>query len=151
MISVSLAAILLWPNPFAQIIVIAAAAIIGRGLLSKPGIAAGAVKSEAGLLKNTAVRSAQLSKKTGAALLTFFVSHVAFAAPARVVVEIDAPAEQFNHDGRDRKVGKDAGEVAQVGVIGVPLTAELKATPRVVIDFSAPVSMWKSVPSWLTV
>ena len=38
-------------------------------------------------------------------------------------------------------IGKDAGEVAQVGAIGVPLTAELKATPRVMIDFSAPVSM----------
>lgn len=72
--AVSLAAILLWPNPFVQIIVIAAAAIIGRVLLSKPGIAAGAVKSEADLLQNTAVRSVQLSKKTGAALLTFFLT-----------------------------------------------------------------------------
>jgi 4-hydroxy-tetrahydrodipicolinate reductase len=40
-------------------------------------------------------------------------------------------------------IGKDAGEVAQVGAIGVPLTAELKGSPRVVIDFSAPVSMRK--------
>jgi 4-hydroxy-tetrahydrodipicolinate reductase len=38
-------------------------------------------------------------------------------------------------------IGKDAGEVAQVGAIGVPLSAELKATPQVLIDFSAPVSM----------
>ena len=38
-------------------------------------------------------------------------------------------------------IGRDAGEVAQVGAMGVPLTVELKATPRVLIDFSAPVSM----------
>ena len=38
-------------------------------------------------------------------------------------------------------IGKDAGEVAQVGPIGVPLSAELRETPRVLIDFSAPVSM----------
>jgi 4-hydroxy-tetrahydrodipicolinate reductase len=40
-------------------------------------------------------------------------------------------------------IGKDAGDVAQIGPIGVPLSGDLKATPRALIDFSAPVSMRK--------
>jgi 4-hydroxy-tetrahydrodipicolinate reductase len=44
-------------------------------------------------------------------------------------------------------IGRDAGDVAQVGAIGVPLSADLIATPRVVIDFSAPASMRR----WLDV
>lgn len=38
-------------------------------------------------------------------------------------------------------LGRDAGEVAGIGPIGVPLASELKATPRVLIDFTAPASM----------
>ena len=36
---------------------------------------------------------------------------------------------------------KDAGELAGVGAIGVPLTFDLRPTPAVVIDFSSPDSM----------
>ena len=35
---------------------------------------------------------------------------------------------------------RDAGEVAGVGVIGIPITYDLKPTPQVLIDFSAPAS-----------
>src|SRR5688500_8326950 len=34
--------------------------------------------------------------------------------------------------------GRDAGEVAGIGPIGVPVTFELKPTPQVLIDFTAP-------------
>jgi 4-hydroxy-tetrahydrodipicolinate reductase len=44
-------------------------------------------------------------------------------------------------------LGKDAGEIAGAGPIGVPLSAELRETPRVLIDFSAPASM----RNWLKV
>jgi 4-hydroxy-tetrahydrodipicolinate reductase len=36
---------------------------------------------------------------------------------------------------------RDAGEVAGIGGIGLPITFELKATPQVLIDFTAPQSM----------
>jgi 4-hydroxy-tetrahydrodipicolinate reductase len=36
---------------------------------------------------------------------------------------------------------KDAGELAGIGPIGVPLTFDLKPTPQVVVDFSSPDSM----------
>jgi 4-hydroxy-tetrahydrodipicolinate reductase len=38
-------------------------------------------------------------------------------------------------------MNKDAGEVAGIGVIGVPLSFDLKVTPQVMIDFSSPASM----------
>ncbi|MDB5320990.1 MAG: dapB [Phycisphaerales bacterium] len=38
-------------------------------------------------------------------------------------------------------LARDAGEVAGVGSIGVPITFDLKATPGALIDFSAPTSM----------
>jgi len=38
-------------------------------------------------------------------------------------------------------LGKDAGELAAVGQIGVPLTHDLRPTPDVLIDFSHPVAM----------
>jgi 4-hydroxy-tetrahydrodipicolinate reductase len=38
-------------------------------------------------------------------------------------------------------IGKDAGEIAGVGQIGVPLRHDLKANPQVLIDFTAPSSM----------
>jgi 4-hydroxy-tetrahydrodipicolinate reductase len=38
-------------------------------------------------------------------------------------------------------LNKDAGEIAGIGPIGVPLSFDLKATPQVLIDFSAPASM----------
>ena len=45
------------------------------------------------------------------------------------------------------QIGKDAGELAGVGPIGVPLAAELRGTPAALIDFSAPASM----RNWLKV
>jgi 4-hydroxy-tetrahydrodipicolinate reductase len=36
---------------------------------------------------------------------------------------------------------RDAGEIAGVGAIGVPITYDLKPTPQVLIDFTAPQSM----------
>lgn len=36
---------------------------------------------------------------------------------------------------------KDAGEVAQIGPIGVPLTHDLRPTPQALVDFSSPASM----------
>ena len=37
--------------------------------------------------------------------------------------------------------GRDAGEVAGVGPIGVPITYDLKKTPQVLIDFTGPAGM----------
>jgi 4-hydroxy-tetrahydrodipicolinate reductase len=37
--------------------------------------------------------------------------------------------------------GRDAGEIAGIGSIGVPLSYDLKATPQVLIDFTSPDSM----------
>ena len=50
-----------------------------------------------------------------------------------VVAAIDRPDHPQLH--------KDAGELAGIGSIGVPLTFDLKPTPQVVIDFSSPDSM----------
>src|SRR5258705_3257524 len=36
--------------------------------------------------------------------------------------------------------GRDAGEVAGIGAIGVPITFDLKPTPQVLIDFTVPAS-----------
>ena len=36
---------------------------------------------------------------------------------------------------------RDAGEVAGIGKIGVPITFDLKPTPQVLIDFTAPPAM----------
>jgi 4-hydroxy-tetrahydrodipicolinate reductase len=36
---------------------------------------------------------------------------------------------------------RDAGEIAGIGPIGLPITFELKPTPQVLIDFTAPASM----------
>lgn len=36
---------------------------------------------------------------------------------------------------------KDAGEVAGIGVIGTPITYDLRPTPQVLIDFTSPASM----------
>ncbi|MFV0442293.1 MAG: 4-hydroxy-tetrahydrodipicolinate reductase [Planctomycetaceae bacterium] len=47
-----------------------------------------------------------------------------------VVAAIDAPGAP--------RLGQDAGEVAGVGRIGVPIVAELGSHPDVVIDFSSP-------------
>jgi 4-hydroxy-tetrahydrodipicolinate reductase len=51
--------------------------------------------------------------------------------------EVVAAVERPGHDAQ----GKDAGEVAGVGRIGVPVTPDLRATPQVLIDFTAPASM----------
>jgi 4-hydroxy-tetrahydrodipicolinate reductase len=38
-------------------------------------------------------------------------------------------------------IGKDAGEIAGMGTIGLPVTFDLKPTPQVLIDFTSPASM----------
>lgn len=38
-------------------------------------------------------------------------------------------------------ISKDAGEVAGVGKIGVPITHDMRPTPQVLIDFTAPAAM----------
>lgn len=45
--------------------------------------------------------------------------------------------ERSDHDAQAR----DAGEVAGIGAIGVPVTVDLKPTPEVLIDFTSPASM----------
>ncbi len=49
-------------------------------------------------------------------------------------LEIVAALEYAQHP----ELGRDAGELAGVGKIGVPLAAELGESPQVVIDFSVP-------------
>lgn len=44
-------------------------------------------------------------------------------------------------------LGRDAGELAGVGPIGLPISAELRASPQVLIDFSTP----ESTRHWLDV
>jgi 4-hydroxy-tetrahydrodipicolinate reductase len=39
------------------------------------------------------------------------------------------------------QIGRDAGEVAGVGAIGLPVTSDLKDPPQVLIDFTAPAGM----------
>jgi 4-hydroxy-tetrahydrodipicolinate reductase len=57
--------------------------------------------------------------------------------------DVVAAIERPDHE----MLSRDAGEVAGVGKIGVPLTADLQATPQVLIDFTAPASMrhWLNV------
>src|ERR1700710_662849 len=38
-------------------------------------------------------------------------------------------------------LARDAGEIAGLGSIGLPLTFDLKPTPQVLIDFTAPAAM----------
>src|SRR5437763_1298379 len=38
-------------------------------------------------------------------------------------------------------LGKDAGDIAGVGALGTPITVDLRPTPTVLIDFTAPASM----------
>jgi 4-hydroxy-tetrahydrodipicolinate reductase len=58
-------------------------------------------------------------------------------------LKVVAAIERGDHP----QIGKDAGELAGVGPIGVPLAGELGGRPAALIDFSAPVSMRK----WLGV
>jgi len=51
--------------------------------------------------------------------------------------EVAAAIERGDHP----QLGKDAGEVAGVGAIGIPITSDLRPTPQVLIDFTAPQSM----------
>jgi 4-hydroxy-tetrahydrodipicolinate reductase len=39
------------------------------------------------------------------------------------------------------QIGRDAGEVAGIGSVGLPVSAELKEIPQVLIDFTAPTGM----------
>ncbi len=40
--------------------------------------------------------------------------------------------------GDNPQMARDAGEIAGIGTIGIPISIELEATPNVLIDFSAP-------------
>jgi 4-hydroxy-tetrahydrodipicolinate reductase len=51
--------------------------------------------------------------------------------------EVAAAIERPDHP----SIGRDAGELAGVGSIGIPLRHDLKNTPQVLIDFTAPTSM----------
>src|SRR5687767_552597 len=51
--------------------------------------------------------------------------------------EIVGAIERPDHEAQ----AKDAGEVAGVGAIGVPVTFDLRPTPAVLIDFTVPTSM----------
>ena len=52
-------------------------------------------------------------------------------------LELKAALERADHP----QIGKDAGELAGVGVLGVPLTARLEKNVDVLIDFSSPKGM----------
>ncbi len=39
------------------------------------------------------------------------------------------------------QISKDAGEVAGIGNIGLPITFDLKPTPNVLIEFTSPAAM----------
>jgi len=52
-------------------------------------------------------------------------------------LKVVAAVERAEHP----QINKDAGEIAGVGPIGVPLSADLRGNPAALIDFSAPVSM----------
>lgn len=54
------------------------------------------------------------------------------AATFNIVGAIEKPDSSF--------LGRDSGEVAGVGPIGLPITFDLKPTPQVLIDFSHPVA-----------
>jgi 4-hydroxy-tetrahydrodipicolinate reductase len=62
---------------------------------------------------------------------------VALAGEEGAGLKVVAAVERADHP----LAHKDAGEIAGVGPIGVPLTHDLKPTPDVLIDFSAPASM----------
>lgn len=51
--------------------------------------------------------------------------------------EVVGAIERPDHEAQS----KDAGEVAGVGAIGVPVTFDLRPTPQVLVDFTAPASM----------
>lgn len=52
-------------------------------------------------------------------------------------LEIVGAIERPDYPGQ----AKDAGEVAGIGAIGVPITFDLRPTPQVLIDFTSPASM----------
>ena len=55
------------------------------------------------------------------------------AADLQVVAAVERP--------ESAAIARDAGEVAGIGPIGVPVTYDLRPTPRVLIDFTAPAAM----------
>jgi 4-hydroxy-tetrahydrodipicolinate reductase len=58
-------------------------------------------------------------------------------AKADAELRVVAAIERADHP----QQGKDAGEVAGIGQIGVPISYDLPQTPQVLIDFSSPGSM----------
>jgi 4-hydroxy-tetrahydrodipicolinate reductase len=69
------------------------------------------------------------SGRMGSRLIALAVKDPAF----KLLAAIDRP-DSVN-------LAKDAGEIAGIGSIGVPLTFDLRPTPDVLIDFTAPVAM----------
>lgn len=51
--------------------------------------------------------------------------------------QIVAAMERADHDAQSA----DAGEIAGIGAVGLPITSDLRPTPQVLIDFTAPASM----------
>jgi 4-hydroxy-tetrahydrodipicolinate reductase len=62
---------------------------------------------------------------------------VALAKEDPAALHVVAAIERADHP----QIQRDAGEIAGIGPIGVPLTHDLRATPDALIDFSAPASM----------
>ncbi len=58
-------------------------------------------------------------------------------------LDVVAAVERAEHAAQ----GRDAGEVAGIGPIGVPITTDLRNTPRVLIDFTTPAA----TRNWLKV
>jgi 4-hydroxy-tetrahydrodipicolinate reductase len=58
-------------------------------------------------------------------------------------LQIAAAVERAGHP----QLGRDAGEIAGIGAIGLPITQEWQSTPRVLIDFTAP----SSTRQWLDI
>ncbi|HEX4793143.1 MAG TPA: 4-hydroxy-tetrahydrodipicolinate reductase [Humisphaera sp.] len=58
-------------------------------------------------------------------------------AKAAADMQIVAAIERPDHPAQ----GRDAGEIAGIGPIGLPITFDLRPTPQVLIDFTGPASM----------
>lgn len=58
-------------------------------------------------------------------------------ARAAGVFEIVGAIERPDHEA----LARDAGEIAGIGTIGLPITFDLRPTPQVLIDFTSPASM----------
>ncbi|REJ65060.1 MAG: 4-hydroxy-tetrahydrodipicolinate reductase [Planctomycetota bacterium] len=81
-------------------------------------------------------------------MITKIAIHGAAGRMGRRLVALATENEQLEvaaavEDAGSPLLGQDAGELAGVGTIGVPLTSELAGEPAVVIDFSVPAAAVK--------